>query len=453
MGKVIYNVEIVQFLIQQFKDTVDTYGKTKQAVQMFREQANCLVTGNLNYMTKVQPADVDFVFRLIGIRKIDYIRRWDVTIKRIEQFIYAMNYIVACKDKSEKCKCLQYMWKTGKITDTVYRYIIELCDLEDAKKIVDARDYSLDASTDRGYGTFGVKLNNDTEHNVQKRRLYQEAMLRKQIAYADMLKEFSPQGLDDFANIFLKDQKCQKLLDALNKICNKPEDVYTDLDVCAMFIEWIAVRGINLNHNKLMVNDWVNDRTLGRYFKIKNNNCQVFVAAGVCEYYNKVFVRMQDPKNKPLDAYKKFISQLSCACNFSEIMENVWSEPKETQGFIWNLLFSAKIAIPKNTERREYYKAMNFIDICNDEQIYIQFINCVKSGANIRKLKVVSIDPYLKEGRFKRTVEEYNSYLSKYRLRLLYILEIFDIIRKNETDKAGVSFFERNNQIIIRKDV
>lgn len=44
MGKVIYNVEIVQFLIQQFKDTVDTYGKTKQAVQIFREQANCLVT-------------------------------------------------------------------------------------------------------------------------------------------------------------------------------------------------------------------------------------------------------------------------------------------------------------------------------------------------------------------------------------------------------------------------
>jgi len=77
-----------------------------------------------------------------------------------------MNYIVACKDKPERCKCLQSMWKTGKITDTVYRYIMELCDLEDAKKIVDARDYSLDASTDRGYGTFGVKLNNDTEHNV-----------------------------------------------------------------------------------------------------------------------------------------------------------------------------------------------------------------------------------------------------------------------------------------------
>jgi len=35
-------------------------------------------------MTKVQPADVDFVFRLIGMRKIDYIRRWDVTIKRLD---------------------------------------------------------------------------------------------------------------------------------------------------------------------------------------------------------------------------------------------------------------------------------------------------------------------------------------------------------------------------------
>ena len=96
---------------------------------------------------------------------------------------------------------------------------------------------------------------------------------------------------------------------------------------------------------------------------------------------------------------------------------------------------------------------MNFIDICNDEELYRQFVDCVKSGDNIIKLKVVSIDRYLKEGRFKRTVEEYNSYLSKYRLRLLYILKIFDIIRKNETDKAGVSFFERNNQIIIRNDV
>lgn len=452
MGKVIYNADIVQFLVQQFKEIVYTYGKTKQAVQIFREQANCLVTGNLNYRTKVQPTDVDFVFRLLGMRKTDSVR-WDTTIKRIDQFTYAMNYIVACKNKSERCKCLQYMWKTDKITDTVYRYIMELCDLEDAKKISDVSDYSLDASTDRGYGTFGVSLNNNTEHNVSKRRLDQEALLRKQIAYADMLKEFNPQSLDDFANIFLKDQKCQKILGELNKICNKPEDVYTDLDVCAMFIEWIAVKGINLNHNKLMVNDWINDKTLSRYFKIKNNGCQVFVAAGVCEYYNKVFVRMQNSENKPLDAYKKFINQLSCTCNFSEIMENVWTEPKETQGFVWNLLFNAKIAIPKNDEHDKYYKAMNFIDICNDDELYRQFINCIKSGANIRKLKVVSIDPYLKEGRFKRTVEEYNNYLIKYRLRLLYILKIFDIIRKNETDKAGVSFFERNNQIIVRNDV
>lgn len=452
MDKVIYNVETVQFLIQQFKETVDTYGKTKQAVQIFRKQANCLVTGNLNYMTRVQPVDVDFVFRLLGMRKTDYIR-WDTTIKRIEQFIYAMNYIVACKNKSERCKCLQYMWKTSKITDTVYRYIMELCDLADAKKIPDVSDYSLDASTDRGYGTFGVNLNNNTEHNVSKRRLDQEALLRKQIAYADMLKEFNPQSLDDFANIFLKDLECQKLLKKLNKVCNKPEDVYTDLDVCAMFIEWMAVRGINLNHNKLMVNDWVNDRTLGRYFKIKDNNCQVFIAAGVCEYYNKVFVQLQNPENKPLDAYKKFIFQLNCACAFSEIMENVWTEPKETQGFIWNLLFNAKIAIPESNEHDKYYKAMNFIDICNDEELYRQFVDCVKSEDNIRKLKVISIDRYLKESGFKRTVEEYNSYLSKYRLRLLYILKIFDIIRKNETDKAGVSFFERNNQILIRNDV
>ena len=452
MSKVIYNVETVQFLIQQFKETVDTYGKTKQAVQIFKEQANCLVTGNLNYMTRVQPTDIDFVFRLLGMRKTDSIR-WDTTIKRIEQFIYAMKYIVACKNKSERCKCLQYMWKTCKITDTVYRYIMELCDLADAKKIPDVSDYSLDASTDRGYGTFGVNLNNNTEHNVSKRRLDQEALLRKQIAYADMLKEFNPQSLDDFANIFLKDLECQKILAELNKICNKPEDVYKDLDVCAMLIEWMAVRGINLNHNKLMVNDWVNDRTLGRYFKIKDNNCQVFVAAGVCEYYNKVFVQLQNPENKPLDAEKKFIFQLNCACAFSEIMENVWTEPKETQGFIWNLLFNAKIAIPKSNEHDKYYKAMNFIGICNDDELYRQFVDCVKSGDNIIKLKVVSIDRYLKEGRFKRTVEEYNSYLSKYRLRLLYILKIFDIIRKNETDKAGVSFFERNNQIIIRNDV
>lgn len=452
MDKVIYNIEAIQFMVQQFKENVATYGKTKQAVQIFRKQANCLVTGNLNYRTRVQPTDVDFVFRLLGMRKTDSIR-WDTTIKRIDQFIYAMNYIIACKNKSERCKGLQYMWKTDKITDTVYRYIMELCDLGDAKKIPDVSDYSLDASTDRGYGTFGVSLNNNTEHNVSKRRLYQEALLRKQIAYDDMLKEFNPQSLDDFANIFLKDLECQKILAELNKICNKPENVYTDLDVCAMFIEWLAVRGINLNHNKLMVNDWVNDSTLGRYFKIKNNNCQVFVAAGVCEYYNKVFVRMQNPENKPLSAYKKFINQLDCACAFLEIMENVWTEPKETQGFIWNLLFNAKIAIPKSNEHDKYYKAMNFIDICNDDELYRQFIDCIKSEANIRKLKVISIDRYLKEGRFKRTVEEYNNYLSKYRLRLLYILKIFDIIRKNETDKAGVSFFERNNQIIIRKDV
>lgn len=441
MDKVIYNIEAIQFMVQQFKEIVYTYGKTKQAVQIFKEQANCLVTGNLNYRTKVKPEDVDFVFRLLGMRKTDSIR-WDTTIKRIEQFIYAMNYIIACKNKSERCKCLQYMWKTGKITDTVYRYIMELCDLQDAKKIPDVSDYSLDASTDRGYGTFGVSLNNNTEHNVSEIRLYQEDLLRKQIAYADMLKEFNPQSLDDFANIFLKDQKCQKLLNELNKICNKPEDVYKDLDVCAMLIEWMAVHSINLNHNKLMVNDWVNDRTLGSYFKIKDNNCQVFVAAGVCEYYNKVFVRSNNSENKPLDAYKKFIFQLNGACDFSEIMENVWTEPKETQGFIQNLLFNAKIAIPKNKEHDKYYKAMNFIDICNDDELYRQFVNCIKSGDNIRKLKVVSIDPYLKEGSFKRTVEEYNSYLSKYRLRLLYILKIFDIIRKNETDKAGVSFFE-----------
>lgn len=443
MSKVIYNVKTVQFLIQQFKETIDTYGKNKQAVQIFRRQANCLVTGNLKYMVRVQAVDVDFVFRLLGMRKIDSIR-WDVTIKRLDQFIYAMNYIVACKDKSERCKCLQYMWKTGKITDTVYRYVMELCDLEGAKKLsnIDISNYKLTDSMN-GCNTFGVMQNKLNSNNISKSRLDQEDMMRKQIAYDDMLREFKPQSLDDFAKIFLKDLECQKILDKLNKICNKPEDVYTDLDVCAMFIEWIAVRGINLNHNKLMVNDWINDRTLGSYFKIKNNGCQVFVAAGMCEYYNKVFVRMQNPENKPLDAYKKFISQLNCACAFLEIMENVWSEPKETQGFIQNLLFNAKIAIPKNTEHREYYKAMNFIDICNDEELYRQFVNCIKSGANIRKLKVVSIDNYLKDSEFKRTIEEYNSYLSKYRLRLLYILKIFDLIRKNETDKAGISFFER----------
>lgn len=386
--------------------------------------------------------DVDFVFRLLGMRKIDSIR-WDVTIKRLDQFTYAMNYIVACNNKAEKCKCLQYMWKTGKITDTVYRYVMELCDLGDTKKLIDVSDYKLDDSV-ADCSTFGVMQNKLNSDNISKSRLDQEYMMRMQIAYDDMLRKFDPKSLDDFAKIFLKDSECQKILNKLNKVCNKPEDVYTDLDVCAMFIEWLAVRGINLNHNKLMVNDWVNDRTLGRYFKIKNNNCQVFVAAGVCEYYNKVFVQLQNPENKPLDAYKKFIFQLNCACAFSEIMENVWTEPKETQGFIQNLLFNAKIAIPKNNEHDKYYKAMNFIDICNDEQLYRQFVDCVKSGANIRKLKVTSIDPYLKEGRFKRTVEEYNSYLSKYRLRLLYILKIFDLIRKNESDKAGVSFFERN---------
>lgn len=222
-----YNVNNISNLIGQFKSVIKTYGKSENAVRLYKEHNRNLVnTGD------IQQQELDFVYRLLGMRNTDVVK-WGITLTRLNSFIGAMNYMICCSE-SQRQDCLRKLIEAGKINNTVRDYIVELygLNLSDSKP-------TLDSYKNSSYGTFAKESNTAKNksnlRNINNRNNLLDQLIDRYIAqykinefysfyhdakYAEAFDRFS----EDVVNL-IKDNPLEDTIDT-SKIKSVPEQLF-----------------------------------------------------------------------------------------------------------------------------------------------------------------------------------------------------------------------------------
>lgn len=239
-----YNVNNISNLIGQFKSIITTYGKSENAVRLYKEHNRNLVSAG-----DVQQQELAFVYRLLGMRNTNIVK-WGITLTRLDNFIKAMNYMICCSE-SQRQDCLNKLYESGRIDNTVRDYIIELygLNLSDSKP-------TLDSYKNSNYGTFAKvqstvrnKTKNDIRNMVTRNTLLDQ-LIHKYIDtynisefssfYSNVKynKEFN-QFSEDVANL-IKDKPLNDTVD-YSKIKSVPEQLFKVQDISYSEVIMIAL--------------------------------------------------------------------------------------------------------------------------------------------------------------------------------------------------------------------
>lgn len=82
-----YNITTILFLVNSFKDIVDSYGYTNKTVELYKRQVESIVASNI-----INIIDRDLVYELLGIVNTNNIK-WTIADNKVSQFLYAVNMI------------------------------------------------------------------------------------------------------------------------------------------------------------------------------------------------------------------------------------------------------------------------------------------------------------------------------------------------------------------------
>lgn len=368
--------------------------------------------------------------------------KWDATISKLKSFIGTMRQMESCRNDEDRVYCLKCLLRDNRISRQVYSLVMEICELVELDK-----KYKFNPTRFRPEDfirnkkcTFGVLVkdisNKGLRDNLCLRERYEDG-LDGILNYHNVVSKHDVKSIDDLALNFLQNEKNREKIAKLGKDCKTIDDVYRDLDVCAMFIHWLTSIGCFMTGNKAIFNEWIDDQSLATIFNTKNSKNQIFIAAGICECLSKidnemVYAKMAEEVFKD----KKFMTkvQLKAASYIIDIMSGTWSKSDDSQNIeklndlVSKLFFKSSIAIPKDPNGKQYYSAGRFIDIYGTE-CYAQFVKGLKTGEGLRAIKM-QLDYVNKED---LSSDEYINVLIKNRLKIWYILKVADVLHKNET--------------------
>lgn len=368
--------------------------------------------------------------------------KWEATISRLNSFTETMRQMECCKTDENRLKCLKCLLRDERISRTVYNLVMEIYKLDrlEGRVKFKIQQFKADDFIKRKGGTFGILVK-----DIPDKRLRESLVLRDRdeeyfegkLLYSNTIHDNNINNIDDLAMNFLRDKKNSEKLAKLGKHCKTVDDVYRDLDVCAMFILQLADIGCSIPGNRVIFNKWVDDRSLSTLFNTKDSKNQILIAAGICECLSKVDIQLlYEYRAEEIFKDKKLMTeiQLKAASKFLSVIANSWSDPNDDK-YIENLVdlvdklfIEAAIAVPKDSTGKDYYKAKKLVDMYGSES-YVQFIKCLKTGSGLSKIKLQQYYEHKNEP----SHDEYINILIKSRLKILYLLKIADVLHKNET--------------------
>lgn len=111
MGK--YNITTVMFLVNSFKDIVDSYGRINRTVDLYKRQVESMIVSK-----QISVNDRDIVYELLGVVNTNNIK-WNVAGNKVAQFISTMNLLIDVRDENIRNNIINRLINNKSISDSV----------------------------------------------------------------------------------------------------------------------------------------------------------------------------------------------------------------------------------------------------------------------------------------------------------------------------------------------
>lgn len=118
MGK--YSITTVMFLVNSFKDIVDSYGRVNRTVDLYKRQVESMIVSK-----QISVNDKDIVFELLGIVNTNNIK-WNVADNKVAQFTSTMSLILDIRDDNIRNNIINRLINTNSISESVANIIKKL---------------------------------------------------------------------------------------------------------------------------------------------------------------------------------------------------------------------------------------------------------------------------------------------------------------------------------------
>ena len=115
-----YNITTVIFLVNSFKDIVDSYGRVNRTVDLYKRQLEPMIISK-----QISINDRDIVFELLGIVNTSNIK-WNTADNKVSQFLSAMNLLLDITDDSMRNNMINILIDNKSISDSVANIIKKL---------------------------------------------------------------------------------------------------------------------------------------------------------------------------------------------------------------------------------------------------------------------------------------------------------------------------------------
>lgn len=115
-----YNITTVIFLVDSFKDIVDSYGRVNRTVDLYKRQVESMIISK-----QISINDRDIIFELLGIVNTSNIK-WNIADNKVSQFLSAMNLLLDITDDSMRNNMINILIDNKSISDSVANIIKKL---------------------------------------------------------------------------------------------------------------------------------------------------------------------------------------------------------------------------------------------------------------------------------------------------------------------------------------
>lgn len=115
-----YSITTVLFLINSFKEIVDSCGKTNRTVILYKRQVESMLSSKT-----ISVNDTNIVFELLGIVNTNNIK-WNVADSKVSQFLSAMNLLLDITDDNMRNNMINILIDNKSISDSVANIIKKL---------------------------------------------------------------------------------------------------------------------------------------------------------------------------------------------------------------------------------------------------------------------------------------------------------------------------------------
>lgn len=119
-----YSINTIVFLINSFKDSIESFGRSTNTIEMYKDQVENMLRSNLiNY------CDKEIVYELLGILNTNNIK-WTVTVNKISEFLYMINFMSEARTEDERKSAIKMFKDSQRFSDSTLKIVNKIFNKE-----------------------------------------------------------------------------------------------------------------------------------------------------------------------------------------------------------------------------------------------------------------------------------------------------------------------------------